>query len=137
MTKSEFDDPRTPHEIQLYDLFLAVGLNRTHAILGYYKRVIQKAFPGINLDHAPKRVRNQVRDKNHTLVNHLIYILGDQTLTFARICELLSENGWIPERKSSVSNTLSFRQDLFEHPSQRMHSLTKKAICKRTTLKLK
>jgi len=132
--------PITTHEHELYDLFLSVGLDRTHEILDYYERRIQEAFPLINLDPLeskltpiPRGIRNQ---GDHTLINHLIYLLGDQTLTFASICTRLSEYNWMPERKSSVSNVLSFRRDLFNHPCRGTHNLTRKALRKRSTLKL-
>jgi len=53
-----------------------------------------------------------------TLVERIIYVMGGDTIDFDTICTRLDVNNLAPQRRSSVSNTLSGRRDIFSSPKR-------------------
>ena len=62
--------------------------------------------------HRRKREKHKVRRGTPiagSLLDHVLQVMGDRTMTFSSICDALELNGWMPERRSSVSNV--FQKD--------------------------
>jgi nucleoid DNA-binding protein len=62
------------------------------------------------------------------LVDRMIYVIGHDTLKFEDVCKRLEAFGWMPKRRSSVSNVLSAKRDVFESPSHRNYRVATRVI---------
>jgi hypothetical protein len=52
------------------------------------------------------------------LRDRILFVLGHDTLNFYEICSRLRAFGWMPKRRSSVSNSLSSNRYLIESPER-------------------
>jgi nucleoid DNA-binding protein len=53
-----------------------------------------------------------------TLVERIVCIMKQDTIEFDTICARLEAHDWLPQRRSSISNIMSGRRDLFESPQR-------------------
>lgn len=53
-----------------------------------------------------------------TLLERVIQVMGDKTMTFGEICDELERRGWMPELRSSVSNVFQKDPQMFTSPSR-------------------
>jgi hypothetical protein len=65
-------------------------------------------------------------EKPKTLLERILYVVGRETLGFDEICQRLKARGWMPKRRSSVSNVLSGRKNMFHCPAKSTYSLRNK-----------
>lgn len=73
--------------------------------------------PPIRVGRFTPRQKVQNSDPQ-TLVERIIHVMGQDTIDFDTICTRLEANNLAPKRRSSVSNTLSGRRDIFASPKR-------------------
>lgn len=74
-------------------------------------------------DDVPKKTISDDSEKPCTLLQRVIYVIGQDTISFDEVCQRLLKRHWFPKRRSSVSNVLSAHKNLFTCPTKGMYSL--------------
>jgi len=63
-----------------------------------------------------------------TLLDRVIRVLGHRTMTFGEICDGLEARGWMPERRSSVSNVFQKDSRMFTNPARGTYAVRRSRV---------
>lgn len=63
-----------------------------------------------------------------SLLERVIRVMGARTMTFGQVCDGLEARGWMPQRRSSVSNVFQKDSRMFVVPARGMYAVRRSRV---------